>query len=260
MNRNILNEIVERNRPALELKKQEVPFDAVAALAAEAPERASFVEAFQGPGIHVIAELKKASPSKGLIRENLDVPALAKSMKDAGAAALSVLTEPFFFKGGLENLRLAAKTVSIPLLRKDFIFDEYQILEAKANGASAILLIAAMLDAGKFRRLLDFAHQYGLAVLGEAHTESELEVASTADLVGVNARDLKTFLTSLERSAELIATLKSCGKPVIAESAVRTHEDILMLQNAGASGFLIGETLMRSDDPGTKLKELLQCS
>ena len=256
----ILNEIVERNRPALEQRKQSMPFDRLAAAAVDAPERASFTDAFRGPGIRVIAELKKASPSKGLIRENLDVPVLAKALKDAGAAALSVLTEPFYFKGGLENLRIASETVSIPLLRKDFIFDTYQILEAKANGASAVLLIAAMLNADEFKRLLDFAHQYGLAVLGEAHTESELEIASAADLVGVNARDLKTFSTSLERSAELIAKLKSCGKPVIAESAVRTQEDILMLQNAGASGFLIGETLMRAADPGAKLKELLQCS
>ena len=259
MRRDILNEIVERNRPALEIKKQEMPFGKLAALAADAPERASFTDAFRGPGIHVIAELKKASPSKGMIRENLDVSVLAESLKDAGAAALSVLTEPFYFKGGLENLRLASETVSIPLLRKDFIFDEYQILEAKVNGASAILLIAAMLNTDEFKRLLDFAHQNGLAVLGEAHTESELEIASSADLVGVNARDLKTFSTSLERSAELIETFKGCGKPVVAESAVRTHEDILMLQNAGATGFLIGETLMRAADPGVKLKELLQC-
>lgn len=259
MRRDILNEIVERNRPALEIKKQEMQFGKLAALAADAPERASFTDAFRGPGIHVIAELKKASPSKGMIRENLDVSVLAESLKDAGAAALSVLTEPFYFKGGLENLRLASETVSIPLLRKDFIFDEYQILEAKVNGASAILLIAAMLNTDEFKRLLDFAHQNGLAVLGEAHTESELEIASAADLVGVNARDLKTFSTSLERSAELIGTLKGCGKPVVAESAVRTHEDILMLQNAGATGFLIGETLMRAADPGAKLKELLKC-
>ena len=259
MKRDILNEIVERNRPALELKKQDLPFDRLAALAAEAPERASFVEAFRGSGIHVIAELKKASPSKGLIRENLDVPVLAKTLKDAGAAALSVLTEPFYFKGGLENLRLAAETVSLPLLRKDFIFDPYQILEAKASGASAVLLIAAMLNADEFRRLLEFAHQCGLAVLGEAHTKSELELAASADLVGVNARDLKTFSTSLERSAELIVQLKSCEKPVVAESAVRTHEDINMLHGAGATGFLIGETLMRAADPGAKLKELLPC-
>ena len=257
---NILNEIVKRNRTALEEKKRSVPFDRIAEMAATAPERADFVEAFRGPGVHVIAELKKASPSKGLIRESLDVPVLATALKEAGAAALSVLTEPFYFRGGLENLRLASETVSIPLLRKDFIFDPYQILEAKAYGASAVLLIAAMLDADEFARLLDFAHRCGLAVLGEAHTESELDLASSADLIGVNARDLKTFSTSLERSAALIAGLRQYGKPVVAESAVRTGEDIRMLREAGASGFLIGETLMRADDPGAKLKELLQCS
>lgn len=256
----ILQTIVAKNREALAERKKTLPFDELAALAAEVPERAGFAEAFRGPGIHVIAELKKASPSKGLIRERLDVPALAGTLKDAGAAALSVLTEPFFFLGGLGNLKLASETVSIPLLRKDFIFDPYQILEAKAYGASAVLLIAAMLNADEFRRLLDFAHQCGLDVLGEAHTESELELAATADLAGVNARDLKTFSTSLERSAALIAKLKTSGKPVVAESAVRTHDDIRMLRESGASGFLIGETLMRAADPGEKLKELLQCS
>ena len=254
---NILLEIVERNRPALAERKRALPLPELAAMAAGAPARPKFAEAFRAPGIHVIAELKKASPSKGLIREDLDVPALAKQFEDAGAAALSVLTEPFYFRGGLDNLRLAAATVSIPLLRKDFVFDPYQILEAKANGASAVLLIAAMLNADEFKRLLDFAHDLGLDVLGEAHTEAELELATAADLVGVNARDLKTFSTSLESSAALIAKLKNCGKPVVAESAVRTHEDILMLREAGASGFLIGETLMRAAEPGAKLKELL---
>jgi len=254
---NILQEIVERNRPALAERKHALPLPELAAIAADAPARPKFAEAFRGPGIHVIAELKKASPSKGLIREDLDVPVLAKQLEDAGAAALSVLTEPFYFKGGLENLRIAAATVSLPLLRKDFIFDPYQIVEAKANGASAVLLIVAMLDADMFRLLLDFAHELGLDVLGEAHTEAELELAMTADLCGVNARDLKTFSTSLEASAGLIAKLKNTGKPVIAESAVRTPDDIRMLREAGASGFLIGETLMRTDVPGEKLKELL---
>ena len=253
----ILNEIVDRNRAALEQRKRDLPFDELAARAEDAPERANFTEAFRAPGIHVIAELKKASPSKGLIREDLDVPALAGSLKEAGAAALSVLTEPFYFRGGLNNLVLASETVSIPLLRKDFIFDPYQIVEAKANGASAVLLIAAMLNADEFKRLLDFAHELGLDVLGEAHTEAELELAATADLCGVNARDLKTFSTSLKASAGLIAKLKSTGRPVIAESAVRTPDDIRMLHEAGASGFLIGETLMRADVPGDKLKELL---
>ena len=253
----ILHEIVERNRPALEERKRDLPFAELAARIADAPARPKFAEAFRGPGIHVIAELKKASPSKGMIRENLDVPVLAKQLEGAGAAALSVLTEPFYFRGGLENLRRAAATVSLPLLRKDFIFDPYQILEAKVCGASAVLLIAAMLKADEFRRLLDFAHETGLDVLGEAHTEAELELAATADLAGVNARDLKTFSTSLESSAALIAKLKNSGMPVVAESAVRTAEDIRMLHEAGASGFLIGETLMRAADPGAKLKELL---
>ena len=254
---NILQEIVERNRPALAERKHALPLHELAAIAADAPARPKFAEAFRGPGVHVIAELKKASPSKGLIRENLDVPVLAKQLEDAGAAALSVLTEPFYFKGGLENLRIAAATVSLPLLRKDFIFDPYQIVEAKANGASAVLLIVAMLDADMFKLLLDFAHELGLDVLGEAHTEAELELAATADLCGVNARDLKTFSTSLEASAGLIAKLKATGKSVIAESAVRTPDDIRMLREAGASGFLIGETLMRAAEPGAKLKELL---
>ena len=253
----ILHEIVGRNRPALEKRKRDLPFAELAALAAAAPARPKFADAFLTPGIHVIAELKKASPSKGIIREGLDVPVLAKQLEDAGATALSVLTEPYYFKGGLENLRKAAETVSIPLLRKDFIFDPYQVLEAKACGASAVLLIAAMLDADMFRLLLDFAHELGLDVLGEAHTESELDLVVAADLVGVNARDLKTFSTSLESSAALIAKLGRCGRPVVAESAVRTGEDIRMLHAAGASGFLIGETLMRASEPGAKLKELL---
>ena len=256
----ILEEIVARNRPALEARKQALPFAELAALAAEAPARPGFADAFRGPGIHVIAELKKASPSKGVIRESLDVPTLAKRLEESGAAALSVLTEPFYFQGSLDNLRNAAKTVALPLLRKDFIFDPYQILEAKANGASAVLLIASMLNADEFRRLLDCAHENGLDVLGEAHTEAELELAASADLAGVNARDLRTFSTSLEHSARLVAKLKSCGKPVIAESAVRTHDDIMMLREAGASGFLIGETLMRGDDPGAELGRLLRCS
>ena len=256
----ILEQIVERNRPALEQRKLAVPFRELEAAAADVPVRPGFAEAFRGPGVHVIAELKKASPSKGVIRESLDVPFLAKRLEAAGAAALSVLTEPFYFQGSLDNLRSAAGAVGLPLLRKDFIFDPYQILEAKLNGASAVLLIAAMLNADEFRRLLEFAHSVGLDVLGEAHTEEELELAVTADLAGVNARDLRTFSTSLERSAALIAKLKGCGKPVVAESAVRNRDDIRMLQDAGASGFLIGETLMRGDDPGVELGRLLQCS
>ena len=255
---NILAEIVEKLKPRLENRKRILPMEMLAEQAAQAPARPKFAEAFRGERLHVIAELKKASPSKGLIRKDFDVQSLAAELAENGATALSVLTEPYYFLGSEENLSIAAKTVSIPLLRKDFIFDEYQILEAKALGASCVLLIAAMLPAERFMQLLEYAHAQGLDVLGEAHMEDELETAIKADLVGVNARDLRTFGTSLERSAELIRTLPR-NTISIAESAVRNHADMDMMADAGAKGFLIGETLMRAEHPGLKLKELLSC-
>ena len=254
---NILAEIVEKLRPRLEERKRALPLPDLLKLAENAPSRPRFTDAFQGTGIHIIAELKMASPSKGRIRETLDVPTLAKELAANGAAALSVLTEPHYFLGSEQNLSLAAQSVSLPLLRKDFIFDEYQIAEAKQLGASCVLLIAAMLSAERFRQLLDYAHGLGLQVLGEAHTEEELEIAVGADLVGVNARDLHTFHTSLERSANLLRRIPE-EKVAIAESAVRTRAEMEMLMAAGARGFLIGETLMRAEHPGLKLKELLQ--
>ena len=255
---NILAEIVEKLKPRLENRKRMLPMEMLAEQAVKVPARPKFAAAFRGDGLHVIAELKKASPSKGLIRSNFDVQSLSAELAENGATALSVLTEPNYFLGSEENLSIVAKTVSIPLLRKDFIFDEYQILEAKALGASCVLLIAAMLSAERFVQLLEYAHAQGLDVLGEAHTEDELETAIKADLVGVNARDLRTFGTSLERSAELIRTLPH-NTISIAESAVRSRADMDMMVAAGAKGFLIGETLMRAEHPGLKLKELLSC-
>ena len=254
---NILLEIVEKNRPALEARKRQVPAAELEKRLPELPARPDFAAAFSGPGMHVIAELKKASPSKGLIREKLDVPSLASALEKAGAAALSVLTEPFYFRGSLDNLRLAAQSCGLPLLRKDFIFDPYQILEAKCAGASAVLLIGAMLDPAAFRELAGYAHRLNLRVLGEVHCEEELAIVEDADLLGVNARDLRTFSTSLEHSAKLIR-LAAGAKPVIAESAVKSREDMQMLVAAGASGFLIGETLMRAAEPGEKLREMIR--
>ena len=255
---NILSEIVEKLRPRLEERKRTLLPDTLARLAANAPERPPFAQSFSTPGLHVIAELKKASPSKGLIRQTLDVPGLSVELAENGATALSILTEPNYFLGDEQNLALAAKAVRLPLLRKDFIFDEYQIVEAKALGASCILLIAAMLPAERFRQLLSFAHSIGLDVLGEAHSEDELEVAVQADLIGVNARDLKTFGTSLRHSTALIRRIPA-GRIAIAESAVQSRADMEMLAEAGARGFLIGEALMRAEHPGLHLKELLAC-
>ena len=200
----------------------------------------------------------RISPSKGIIAEDFPYLQIAADYEAAGADALSVLTEPLYFHGSLENLQLAAEAVPLPLLRKDFIVDPYQIAEAKACGASAVLLIAALLDKAAFAELAAYAHALGLDVLGEVHTEEEVETVAPADLIGVNARDLRDFSTSLERSAALIATLHT-EKPVIAESAVRSGEEMRRLRAAGASGFLIGEKLMRAPDPGEKLKELLSC-
>ncbi|MBP5638456.1 MAG: indole-3-glycerol phosphate synthase TrpC [Victivallales bacterium] len=255
---NILKEIVEKLQPRLEARKKALPYSILAERASFAKKRAVFADAFRTPGLHVIAELKKASPSKGLIRPELDIPQLASELAENGATALSVLTEPNYFHGSEENLAIAANTVSLPLLRKDFIFDEYQILEAKVLGASCILLIAAMLSQERFATLLEFAHSLGLDVLGEAHNEQELSVALSADLVGINARDLKTFSTSLEHSAKLIRQIPA-NRIAIAESAVKNHADMEFLATAGARGFLIGETIMRSENPGKTLKELLTC-
>jgi len=254
----ILNEIVEKLRPRLMGRKQRLPLEQLVEQARRCPPRPSFQAAFNGEGMRVIAEIKSASPSKGIIRRELDVPSLALELEQGGAAALSILTEPNYFLGDESYLELAAAAVSLPLLRKDFIFDEYQIAEAKLLGASCVLLIAAMLPRPDFYRLLDFAHSLGLAVLGEAHTEKELEIALAADLVGVNARDLHTFDTSLKHSAELLRLIPQHKMP-IAESAVKSLEDMKMLTDAGARGFLIGETLMRAEHPGLKLKEILQC-
>ncbi len=249
MDTNILQTIAAKLDPLVEARKRENPIDGFTT-----PAPRSFRAALPG----VIAELKKASPSKGLIREDFRPVQLARELEAAGAATLSVLTEPNYFRGSTEILKSVAKTVRIPLLRKDFVFDDYQLREAREYGASAVLLIAALLDAAAFAELAAYAHALGLDVLGEIHTEAEIETVAPADLIGVNARDLRDFSTSLERSAALIATLHT-EKPVIAESAVRIGEEMRRLRAAGASGFLIGETLMRAPDPGRKLKELLSC-
>lgn len=255
---NFLHVIMNESKPGLERRKAELPLNELRAMAKDAPPRPNFRDAFRGEGVHVIAELKKASPSKGLIREDFRPDELAAELERAGAAALSVLTEENRFLGSLRNLDVAAKTVRIPLLRKDFIYDEYQIHEAKLHGASAVLLIAAALEPNRLRILAESALEIGLDVLGEAHTEEEIGVLleSPATLIGVNARDLKTFECSPERVARLLRLIPPERLP-IAESAIRGREDVAMLKKAGAVGFLVGEALMRAASPGAALREIL---
>jgi indole-3-glycerol phosphate synthase len=210
-------------------------------------------------GIAVIAELKKASPSKGLIREGFDAAELAPMLESAGAAVLSVLTDEKFFQGSLENLRRASAAVKIPCLRKDFMMDSFQVLEARANGADAILLIVAALTDAELRTLRNAAKAMELDVLCEVHDAAELDRALDLDCecVGVNSRDLKTFEVSLDRACELAARLPRNAVRV-AESGIRTPADMARLRDAGYEAFLIGESLMRQKHPGDALRHLLQ--
>jgi indole-3-glycerol phosphate synthase len=209
-------------------------------------------------GLAVIAELKKASPSRGLIRIDFDPKKLAQELESAGATALSVLTDEEFFQGSLENLRTASASVKLACLRKDFIIDEFQVLEARAHSADAILLIVAALPQSELLKLAARAREYQLDVLWEAHDEEELERALDAgcDLVGVNNRDLKTFKVDLETAFRL-SSLIPRNVLSVAESGIHTGADISRLRAAGYRGFLIGESLMKAPMPGLALGALL---
>jgi indole-3-glycerol phosphate synthase len=212
-------------------------------------------------GVAVIAELKKASPSKGLIRAEFYAEELAKELEAAGAVALSVLTDQEFFQGALENLRLASAAVKIPCLRKDFIVDEFQLLEALANSADAVLLIVATLSNAELNRLALGARLNGLDVLCEVHDEAELQRALDAgcDLIGVNTRDLRTFKVDIETAFRMADRLPK-NVVRVAESGIGSGEDIARLRAAGYQAFLIGESLMRAERSGEALRELVASS
>jgi indole-3-glycerol phosphate synthase len=209
-------------------------------------------------GVAVIAELKKASPSKGLIRANFCAEDLAKDLESAGAAALSVLTDEEFFQGSLANLRNASAAVQIPCLRKDFIVDDFQLLEARANSADAVLLIVAALAQEELVSLTQRARSRGLDVLCEVHDDDELQRALDAgcDLIGVNTRDLRTFIVDPDTAFRLAERLPT-NIARVAESGIRSGEDIAMLRAAGYQAFLVGESLMRATRPGEALRDLL---
>ncbi len=209
-------------------------------------------------GVAVIAELKKASPSKGLIRAEFRVNELARELEAAGAAALSVLTDEEFFQGSLGNLRNASEAVKVPCLRKDFIVDEFQLLEARANSADAVLLIVAALSKAELMELALGARARRLDVLCEVHCEEELQRALDAgcDLIGVNTRDLRTFNVDAETAFRLAERLPK-NVVRVAESGIRSGEDIARLRAAGYQAFLIGESLMRAKSPGDALRALV---
>jgi indole-3-glycerol phosphate synthase len=210
-------------------------------------------------GIAVVAELKKASPSKGLIRQNFPAQELARELENAGAAALSVLTDEEFFQGSLEDLRQASSAVKIPCLRKDFIVDEFQLLQARANSADAILLIVAALSNAELNRLALAAGLHSLDVLCEVHNEAELQHAldTGCDLIGVNTRDLRSFKVDSGIAFSLAAKIPN-NVLRVAESGIASAEDIARLRAAGYQAFLIGESLMRAEHPGEALRSLLE--
>jgi indole-3-glycerol phosphate synthase len=216
------------------------------------------LESGSANGIAIIAELKRASPSRGLIRSDFDPASLAKELENAGATALSVLTDVEFFQGSLENLRRASASTKLPCLRKDFIVDEFQLLEARANCADAVLLIVAALSHEELKTLAGRARDYDLDVLCEVHDEEELQRALDAGttLIGVNNRDLKTFHVDLETSFRLADSIPETALRVT-ESGIRSGGDIARLHAAGYQAFLIGESLMKPKSPGETLKGLL---
>lgn len=221
-------------------------------------ERRGFLAALRRPGRHVIAEVKKASPSKGIIRADFDPVAIARDYAAHGASAISVLTEERHFQGKGEYLTAIRSAVETPLLRKDFVFDPYQIVEARALGADAILLILAMLDDRQLRDLAQVARETGVDALVEVHDDVELDraLAAGAELIGINNRNLHTFETSLAVTERLAARVGP-NVTLVGESGIDTAADITRLERCGVRRFLIGETLMRAPQPGAKLRELL---
>jgi len=259
-----LDKILTATRATVAAAKTHVSVPELEKLAALHPPRgwakAMRNESAKGPAI--IAEIKKASPSKGLIRADFDVAWLAARYQAGGAAALSVLTDEPFFQGGLRNLELASAAVSLPCLRKDFMVDAYQIVEARAHGGDAVLLIAAALTDAEMKLFSHTARGLSLDVLVEVHTAEELDrVLDTlgdtgADAIGVNNRNLKSFEVNLETSLELVGRIPA-DVVRVAESGIASSDDLKRLRNAGFDAFLIGESLMRQPDPGVALQELL---
>lgn len=255
----VLDEIIEHKRKEVAEAKLRVSFQQLETQLSTAPPVRSFRSALvaaTAPGL--IAEVKKASPSAGIIRADFSPVQIAQTYEAAGANCLSVLTDEKFFQGHLDFLRQIRSEVSIPVMRKEFIIDRYQILEARTAGADCCLLIAECLDDAELQDLHDYAHQLGMDTLIELYEPDNLSrVLNTgAKLVGINNRDLRTFVTSLEHTFDLKKNVPD-DVLLISESGIRTHEDILRLRAAGVGGVLVGESLMRNPDIGAAVRQLM---
>lgn len=254
----ILDQIFAAKREELKTQRQLVSDVAIVARAKEASPPRDFIAALRARRPAIIAEIKRASPSKGDILPNLDPKAVAREYQACGAAAISVLTDRHF-KGTLDDLRAVREAVDLPLLRKDFMFHPYQIYEARAAGADCILLIVAMLKEGELRSLAALAREVKMAALIEVHNPEEFALASRigVELIGINNRDLHTFVTDLAVTENLLADYRGDAL-IVAESGISAPEDIRRLDAAGARAFLIGESLLRDGNPAGKLPELIK--
>ena len=255
----ILDEIAAKTRERIAEKEQELPLSEIRSKAEALPAGTDFPfeKALRGEDIAFICEVKKASPSKGIIAEDFPYLEIAHGYEQAGAAAISCLTEPFWFKGSDAYLREIASAVKIPVLRKDFTVNEYMIYEAKLLGASAVLLICSILSENQLSEYLELSHSLGLSALVEAHDQAEIETAlkSGARIIGVNNRNLKDFSVNVNNSASL-RSLVPADKIFVSESGIKTAADVDDLRKIGANAALIGETLMKAADKKAKLDEL----
>ena len=254
----ILDRIVAAKRQEIDRQRAEVPERQLEACLAGAPPVRDFRAALErGPGVGFIAEVKKASPSAGVLRTDFDPIAIARIYESNGASAISVLTDEPFFQGHLSYLAAIRQAVAPPVLRKDFILDRYQIVQARVAGADAVLLIAEILGIQELPMLLKQIHELGMQALVELYDRENLPrvLDAGAKIVGVNNRNLKTFVTSLDHTLELLGDIpRDCC--LVSESGIRTRADVLRLEQAGVKAVLIGETFMRAPDIGAKLREL----
>jgi indole-3-glycerol phosphate synthase len=254
----ILDQIVASKREEIAAARIRAPEAALERELASAPPARDFRAALDQPEtMRIIAEIKKASPSAGVLCADFDPVAIARTYERHGAAAISVLTDGRFFQGSLDDLRAVRAAVSLPVLRKDFLLDRYQVVESRCAGADAVLLIAEILDDTTLRDLLNETHRLGMSALVELHDAAHLPrvIASGARLIGINNRDLRTFVTRLEHTLELAAQVPT-DRCLVSESGIRTNADLLRLQRAGVRAVLVGECLMRSRDIGGQLDAL----
>lgn len=253
----ILDHIIETKKEEVAFLKETKPLGEVVRMIRDLPPTRDFRGALAGPSCAIIAEIKRRSPSKGQLRENVDPVRLASIYEANGAAAVSILTDRDFFAGEAGDLEAVREASRIPLLRKDFIIDPYQVYESRLIGADALLLIARLFGEKELKAFLDLAESLDLAALVEIHTHDEVRkaVAAGAGIIGINNRDLATFKTDIRTSIELAPRIPA-DRIAVSESGIETRADVEKLMDAGLHAFLVGETLMRAGDAGEKLREL----